>query len=587
MTVGRSVRGLGLLAVGFSLCLTACKAREQPEKAPAQKPVPTRVPALNVKAPALPGLSPDKHLSDRLRNRLGQLKQHEPRTHHKTPDGSPRFINRLILETSPYLLQHAHNPVNWYPWADEAFAAAQTLGRPVLLSVGYATCHWCHVMESESFEDIEIATYINQNFVAIKVDREERPDVDAIYMKAVHLLRGRGGWPMTVVMTPGREPFFAGTYFPARDGDRGRQRGFFSILKALKKEFETEPDGVNARARKITDRLRHSEQAMLSGKLLKAQTLRDGFQIFKRSYDDAFGGFGRSTKFPTPSSLEFLLRFHRRSGLDPALNMVRASLERIANGGIHDHIGGGFHRYTVDRKWRIPHFEKMLYDNAQLAMLYTDAWQVTNQARFAQVAEQTLDYVAREMTSNAGGFYSATDADSLSPSGHREEGWFFTWTPAEIRRHIDEDGLRIFETVFEVDETGDLDGRNILRRDVPIEHAAGRLNIAIDTLERRLAEYKSVLYNARAQRSPPLLDDKIITAWNGLMIAAFARGGRIFGKVKYVQVARRAVDFFLKNMVDESGRLFRTSRHGERKLNAYPPIMRRSSKRYRGLRSNR
>ena len=222
----------------------------------------------------------------------------------------------LSLETSPYLLQHAHNPVNWYPWADEAFAAAKALGRPVLLSVGYSTCHWCHVMESESFEDVEIATYINQNYIAVKVDREERPDVDAIYMKAVHLLRGRGGWPMTVVMTPDREPFFAGTYFPARDGDRGRQRGFLSILKTLKKEFDTDPNGVNRRARKITSRLREREHTKSDGELLTPETLRLGYEVFERSYDTAFGGFGRSTKFPTPPALEFLFRFHRRSGLD-------------------------------------------------------------------------------------------------------------------------------------------------------------------------------------------------------------------------------------------------------------------------------
>ena len=564
--------------VGFSLYLTACQGRNQPKQPTSPKPVETTVTELNVVSPAVPGLSPDKELVAVLRNRFEQLLRHTPRTHHKRLDGTPKFVNRLILETSPYLLQHAHNPVNWYPWADEAFAAAKALGRPVLLSVGYSTCHWCHVMESESFEDVEIATYINQNYIAVKVDREERPDVDAIYMKAVHLLRGRGGWPMTVVMTPDREPFFAGTYFPARDGDRGRQRGFFSILKTLKKEFDTDPNGVNRRARKITSRLREREHTKSDGELLTPETLRLGYEVFERSYDTAFGGFGRSTKFPTPPALEFLFRFHRRSGLDNALNMVRTTLERIENGGIHDHIGGGFHRYTVDRKWRIPHFEKMLYDNAQLSMLYTDAWQVTGQLRFARVAKQTLDYVAREMASTAGGFHSATDADSLAPAGHREEGWFFTWTPAEISKHIGESGLRIFETVYEVSATGDLDGRNILRRDEPMERAASNLNMTIDTLKKRLAEHKDVLYKARAQRPPPLLDDKVITAWNGLMISAFARAGRVFGEKVMFRLRDVRPIFSYKTWLTKAGN---STVHGalvSAKSMHISPIMRRLSK---------
>ena len=345
--------------------------------------------------PHLPGLTGSQDLHRSLRSAMTQKeKQYRPRTHHFNADGTPKYVNRLILESSPYLLQHAHNPVNWHPWSDAAFERARRLKRPVLLSVGYATCHWCHVMERESFEDVEIARYINTHFVAIKVDREERPDIDDIYMSAVHLLYGRGGWPMTVVMTPDREPFFGGTYFPARDGDRGARKGFLTILREIHQRYQDDPNGVVRDARRITQRIRALSRPQRPGTVPDASAIQNAVEVFTHRFDSRWGGFGQRPKFPRPVALDFLMRYHRRTGDSQAMHMVSHTLERMAAGGIYDHVGGGFHRYAVDARWLVPHFEKMLYDNAQLAIVYLDAYQITQNERF-EVTRATLDYVLR------------------------------------------------------------------------------------------------------------------------------------------------------------------------------------------------
>ena len=490
-----------------------------------------------------------------------------PRTHHVDAAGAPRFTNRLILESSPYLLQHAHNPVQWMAWGEEAFEKAQVEDKPILLSIGYSTCHWCHVMERESFEDLDIAAFINQHFVAIKVDREERPDVDAVYMAATRALSGRGGWPMTVVMTPERQPFFAGTYFPARTGDRGKREGFESILSRLQSEWATDRAGLVAKA------------AQLSGQVAGRATLRPGaepavdrFLAGARSiaagFDPQYGGFGESKKFPRPSNLSLLLRYHRRTGDPHALHIVTHTLRAMANGGIHDQIGGGFHRYTVERRWLVPHFEKMLYDNAQLASLYIDVFQVTADPRFAEVAGRTLDYLAREMSHPQGGFYSATDADSLGPDGHREEGLFFTWTPDELRQVLGSEDMPIAIAAWGVSARGNFEGRNILHRPRALAQIARDLGRSEADIARDLARAGERMLEARASRAPPQRDDKILCAWNGLAISAFARGGRALARPDWIERAARAADFALETL-RARGRLHRSWTGGQLGPTAY------------------
>ncbi len=461
-----------------------------------------------------------------------------PRTHHLGEDGSPEFSNRLSMEGSPYLIQHAHNPVDWYPWGDEAFEAARRLDRPVLLSVGYSTCHWCHVMERESFEDLEIAAFINTHFVAIKVDREERPDVDAVYMDAVHALAGRGGWPMTVMLTPGREPFFAGTYFPARDGDRGARRGFLSILKTLSDNYADNPDAVVAQAARITSRLQAAARAAAPAAVPGDELLQKAVQSLKASFDQQWGGFGRAPKFPRSVMLDMLLRYHRRSGDERALEMVVITLERMLQGGVYDQVGGGFHRYSTDSRWLVPHFEKMLYDNALIASTLVEAWQVSGRDDFARVAREILDYVLREMTDEAGGFYSATDADSPAPGGHEEEGLYFTWTPGELDEALGKDEGEFARNYWSVTEGGNFEGRSILY----VDHLAA----AVD--RERLDAIRTRLYELRADRQPPGLDDKVLTAWNGLMISALAKAGRALGEPRYVDAAVRAGEFLVSQL---------------------------------------
>ena len=486
---------------------------------------------------------------------------YRPRTRHLDDQGRAIYTNRLFLESSPYLLQHAHNPVDWYPWGNEAFDTARRLDRPVLISVGYSTCHWCHVMEEESFEDEEIARYINDNYIAVKVDREERPDVDAIYMSAVQAISGRGGWPMTVWLTPDREPFYGGTYFPARDGDRGSPVGFLTMLKKIRESYDGKRDLVAQSAGELARAVRQMLAPAAGGRLPMDSVLDRAVSSGKTRFDAVHGGIAGAPKFPSSLPIRLMLRHHRRSGEADSLNMAALTLEKMAAGGMNDQVGGGFHRYSTDAQWRVPHFEKMLYDNALLLPAYIEGWQSTGNPRFRQVAIKTLEYVAREMTSPAGAFFSATDADSLTPSGHREEGWFFTWTLEEISDALGADDARIASAVYGVDARGNFEGRNILFLPRQLDYVAGELGLSTKQLALDVERINAALYARRQQRPAPLRDDKIIAAWNGLMISAFARAGFALDDSTYLDRASRAANFILDQMAVE-GRLKRSFKDG-------------------------
>ena len=509
--------------------------------------------------------------SDAVKQTLAQAwaarrDDYRPRTRHLV-DGDvsqPQFVNRLFLETSPYLVQHAHNPVDWYPWGDEAFAAAKRLGRPVLLSVGYSTCHWCHVMEEESFEDLEIAAYLNANFICIKVDREERPDVDSVYMTAVHALRNRGGWPMTVFLTPDREPFFGGTYFPPRDGARGNRPGFLTILREITATWHGDRAKVDRTATQLTAHIRRAlgssdpdPTGAVDGSVLSRTVVAVSGQ-----FDDAWGGLQRQSKFPSSTPIRFLLRETRRTGDIGAEMMAIKTLHKMAAGGMNDQVGGGFHRYSTDPRWLVPHFEKMLYDNALLVVVYLEAWQQTGDPAHAATARSILRYVRREMVAPGGGFYSATDADSLTPAGHREEGWFFTWTPAEIADLVGSERAALATAAWGLTAAGNFEGRNIPWLERSLTDTAAALKRPLPDVVTELDTIKDTLYAARSRRPPPLLDDKILTAWNGLMISAFATAGKDLGEPDSVAVAARAADFLLTNL-REVGVLHRSWKDGQ------------------------
>ena len=493
-----------------------------------------------------------------------------PRTRHLQPDGSPKYTNRLFLESSPYLRQHAHNPLNWYPWGDEAFELARQLGRPVLLSVGYSTCHWCHVMEEESFDDEEIARYLNENYIAIKVDREVRPDIDAIYMTAVQMMTGRGGWPMTVWLTPDREPFSGGTYFPARDGDRGVSMGFLTMLRRMKEAYDEEPDRVVEVAAQMAQLIR--ERMVPAGRgegLPEAQVLHAVAEYYRERFDPTYGGLAGAPKFPSGLSPRLLLRHHRRTGDEQSLEMATLTLEQMAAGGMYDHVGGGFHRYSTDERWLVPHFEKMLYDNALLTTAYLEAYQATGREDFARVARELLRYVERDMTSPEGAFYSATDADSLGPSGDREEGWFFTWASAEVEQALDdEEQARVVAAYYDVTADGNFEGRNIFHTPRPLAEVAEALGLPVDRMGSLLEQAKEVLYAVRATRPAPLRDEKILTAWNGLMISALAHASLVLGDEAYAARAERAADFVL-TYLRRDGRLLRSYADGRARQTAY------------------
>jgi len=476
-------------------------------------------------------------------------------------DGGARFTNRLLLEESPYLRQHAHNPVNWFPWGEEAFDEARRLGRPIFLSVGYSTCHWCHVMERESFEDQEIAAFLNRHYVTIKVDREERPDVDAVYMSAVQQLTGSGGWPMSVWLTPEREPFFGGTYFPPRDGARGTRHGFLTLLRELDETYRKEPERVGRAARSLVEAVRRDMEGTPEGgagrrgegdgeldAIPGRQSIERAVDYFKRAFDATHGGLRRAPKFPSNVPIRLLLRHYHRTHDVDALNVALVTLERMAGGGLYDQLAGGFHRYSTDAEWLVPHFEKMLYDNALLVVAYVEAYQLTGQPFLARVARETCDYVLREMTAAGGGFFSATDADSEG-----EEGKFFVWTEAEIREVLIAGGLdphgdlETFLQHYDVTPEGNWEGTTILRVPKPNEEVWQRLGRA-----------RELLYARRLSRVPPSRDEKILGAWNGLMISALAVAGRVLGEARYTEGARRAADFVLEHMRDPQGDLVRS-----------------------------
>ncbi len=491
-----------------------------------------------------------------------------PNTRHKNPDGTPKYTNRLILETSPYLLQHAHNPVNWYPWGDEAFDTARRLGRPVFLSVGYSTCHWCHVMEEESFEDDEIAKALNDDYIAIKVDREERPDIDAVYMSAVQSLTGSGGWPMTVWLTPDRKPFYGGTYFPPRDGDRGARIGIFSLLRKLKATYDQSPADTERSAQKIVDEIRRQMAPEPASSSPTAATLDAAASFYASRFDSAYGGLRGAPKFPSSLPVRFLLREHRRTANPELLRMATLTLEKMANGGIHDQIGGGFHRYSTDERWLVPHFEKMLYDNALLTLAYVEGNQATRSADLADVARRVLLYVDREMTAPEGAFYSASDADSRDPSGRLEEGWFFTWDPAEIEAALGADLARLAEGYYGVTAGGNFDRRSVLNVPHTLADAARALRVPEQTLGASLRDGRERLYATRAKRPPPRRDDKILAAWNGLMISALAKSALALGDATYADRAARAAAFVLGHM-RKDGRLLRSFKDGAAVGDAY------------------
>ncbi len=470
------------------------------------------------------------------------------------------MANRLKDETSPYLLQHAHNPVDWYPWGDEALRRARDENKPILLSIGYSACHWCHVMERESFENPQIAQLMNDLYVNIKVDREERPDLDAIYMEAVQAMTGQGGWPMTVFLTPDGLPFYGGTYFPPTD--RHGMPGFARVLLSVHDAYRNSHDRILQSAENLRAHLGRSIMGHDAGTLDNSIAVA-AVQGLAATFDARHGGFGGAPKFPQPMNLEFLLRYARRTGDAQALQMAGITLDRMLEGGIYDQLGGGFHRYATDEIWLVPHFEKMLYDNALLARVYLEAFQMTGNPAYRRVVEETLDYVLREMTAPEGGFYSAQDADS---EGH--EGKYFIWTPRQIEEILGADDARIVCAYYGMTEGGNFEGANILHLARSAEEVAARHGISADAVREIVARARPALLSAREGRIKPGRDDKVLTAWNGLMLRAFAEAARALGRADYRAVAERNAAFLLDRM-SRDGRLLRTYKDGSAKLNGY------------------
>ena len=465
-------------------------------------------------------------------------------------ESQKKFTNSLINETSPYLLQHAHNPVDWYPWGDTAFERAKAEDKPVLVSIGYSACHWCHVMEHESFEDEKTAAIMNEHFVNIKVDMEERPDVDQIYMNFVQLTTGRGGWPMNVFLTPDKRPFFGGTYFPPTP--RYGMASWPQILASIAEAFRERRDELENSANEIVGELARLSTIEPTTGSLSSKLLDQAFSSFSRTFDSVNGGFGGAPKFPAAMSLEFLLRYHKRTGEDKALAMVEQTLSKMANGGIYDQLGGGFHRYTVDAIWLVPHFEKMLYDNAQLIRVYLHAFQVTGNDLYKRIAVETLEYIKREMLDDSGGFYSTQDADSEGV-----EGKFFVWTPEEIEEILGEKDAALFCAYYDVTSGGNFEGNSILNVIDPVAHDP---NV--------FAKARARLFNHREKRIKPHRDEKVLTAWNGLMLSAFADAAAVLANEEYLVIAKRNAAF-LKNEMQDDGRLLRTWKSGAAKLNGY------------------
>jgi uncharacterized protein YyaL (SSP411 family) len=475
-------------------------------------------------------------------------------------DGGPRF-NRLIFAKSPYLLQHADNPVDWYPWGDEAFEKARRENKPILLSIGYATCHWCHVMAHESFADPEVAEVLNRHLVTIKVDREERPDIDAQYMTAAQMMTGRGGWPLNVIMTPDLKPFYAATYLPGRA--KHGMPGLIEIVEKISELWKTRGDMVRKDCDTIVGNLRKLATPP-AGALTGGDLSDSAYRELCGMYDPIFGGFGDAPKFPMPLTISFLVRYRQKTGSQAAREMVEKSLRRMRDGGIWDQIGSGIHRYAVDREWIIPHFEKMLYDQAMLAIACLDAYQAFDDPGRLEMAEEIFDYVLRDMTSPEGGFYSGQDADSEG-----EEGTFYLWTPRQIEDVLGVETGKIFCRAYDVTERGNFEGSSILHRKHPLELLAEAVGMECKRLAAILEEAREKLFLKRLERIRPFRDEKVLTGWNGLMIAALARGAGVTGNERYLSAAAGAAAFIEEHLRDNSGRLFRSFHLGEPSIPAF------------------
>jgi uncharacterized protein YyaL (SSP411 family) len=468
--------------------------------------------------------------------------------------------NRLINEKSPYLLQHARNPVDWCPWGDEAFAKSKAEDKPVFLSIGYSTCHWCHVMERESFEDNEVAEVLNAGFVAIKVDREERPDIDHIYMAVCQALTGSGGWPLTVIMTPDKKPFFAGTYFP-KNSKWGRP-GIIEILQAVRREWASDRQGLVENSEKIVSSLQPAKPVRAGD--ISAEPLRIAYEQLNSAFDKEYGGFGGPPKFPTPHNLMFLMRYWYRTGEENALRMVEKTLEAMQQGGIYDHLGYGFSRYSVDDRWLIPHFEKMLYDNALLCYTYLEAFQCTHDERYAKVAHEILHYILRDMTNSEGGFYSAEDADSEGV-----EGKFYAWRYEEVLRLLGREKGEVFCDYYNIKPEGNFEHGTSILNHIGYKPEKYATQNNSEELGQVLSDCRQLLFQEREKRVHPFKDDKVLTAWNGMMIAALAKSARVTGRKEYKLAAERGFRFIAENLFRSDGRLLARYRDGEANFPAY------------------
>ena len=512
-------------------------------------------------------------------------KQTEKSKQGKTKQGKSKkkHVNRLAKETSPYLLLHAHNPVDWYPWGAEALAKAKKEDKLIFISIGYSSCYWCHVMERESFTDEEIAQYLNQHYVCIKIDREERPDIDEIYMTALRIYNqmvgnpGRGGWPLSMFLTPDAKPLGGFTYMPPRaDKKRGTDSGFIDVLKRVQNLWKDNPKGVQSNSDKITAAVKNAlrSRALLTDTLPDAKHIADLQTELADDFDARYGGFGfnprndRQPKFPEPSNLEFLLDRMRRADDEQtrkqAEKMLVKTLDSMAEGGIWDHLGGGFHRYSTDRYWRIPHFEKMLYDNGQLASVYVEAFELTGREAYRDVVERLLLFVQSELTGKHGAFYSALDAETDA-----EEGLYYVWETDELKKHLDEDEYRLFADAYGVSDGPNFEHRHTLLLPRPLAETAKNHGLSEGALKTKLRAARAKLMKVRNKRDRPLTDTKVLAAWNGLMIRGFADAGRVFKHKRYIQAAANAADFVLKELLTDKGRLLRTYAGGEAKLNGY------------------
>ncbi|MBX9436483.1 thioredoxin domain-containing protein [Bacillus paralicheniformis] len=463
--------------------------------------------------------------------------------------------NRLIAEKSPYLLQHAHNPVDWHPWGEEAFNKAKKENKPILVSIGYSCCHWCHVMAHESFEDEEVAKLLNEKFVSIKVDREERPDVDSIYMTICQMMTGQGGWPLNVFLTPDQKPFYAGTYFPKTS--RFNRPGFVEVVKQLSDTFAKNREHVEDIAEKAANNLRIKAKSD-AGDSLGEDMLRRTYQQLINSFDAAYGGFGSAPKFPIPHMLAFLLRYHQYSGEENALYSVTKTLDSMANGGIYDHVGYGFARYSTDDEWLVPHFEKMLYDNALLLIAYTEAYQITKNERYKQISEQIITFVRREMTDDKGAFYSALDADTEGV-----EGKYYVWSKDEVLETLGDELGELYCAVYNITQEGNFEGRNIPNLIYTrLEDIKDEFALTDEELQNKLEEARIKLFEKRQERTYPHVDDKVLTSWNALMIAGLAKAAKVYNAPEYLEMARAAVAF-IENELIQDGRVMVRYRDGE------------------------